>query len=338
MRRKLAVVAAVIAVAGGITLWYVYARRGGPPESLESSGTVEATELHLGFSAAGRLESMEVDEGDPVSGGAEVARLDQSELLARRRQAQAQAELARAMLDELVSGSRPQEIRGLVAARDAARARAEHTRSELETTRALYRDRVLTQEVYDNAVLAHQLAAKQLDQAAEQLELAREGPRSERIEAQRHQVELAEAAVQVVDAALANTVIVTPIDGVVTTRHREPGEIVAPGSAVLTVMDPGDRWVRIYVAEDRIAAVRLGTGASITCDTYPDQRYRGEVMFIASEAEFTPKNVQTQKERVKLVYAVKVRILGDPRRDLKPGMPVDVTLDLAAPPRKAASR
>ena len=109
-------------------------------------------------------------------------------------------------------------------------------------------------------------------------------------------------------------------------RHRQPGETVSPGLPVLTLTDLDDRWVRIYVPENRIGAVSLGQGATIRSDTYPDREYRGEVIFIASEAEFTPRNVQTPEERVKLVYAVKVRITGDADYELKPGIPADVVL------------
>ena len=119
-----------------------------------------------------------------------------------------------------------------------------------------------------------------------------------------------------------------PFDGVVTVRHREPGEIIPAGSPVLSVLNREDRWVRIYVPETRIAAVRLGLKAEITTDTYRGKKYEGAVAQIASEAEFTPKTVQTQEERVKLVYAVKVRVEGDSTYDLKPGMPADVRLAL----------
>ncbi|HET9425043.1 MAG TPA: HlyD family efflux transporter periplasmic adaptor subunit, partial [Gemmatimonadaceae bacterium] len=113
---------------------------------------------------------------------------------------------------------------------------------------------------------------------------------------------------------------------VVTIRHRENGEVVQAGSPVLTIMNPDDRWVRIYVPENRLAAVRVGMGAAISSDTYRGKTYPGEVTFIARAAEFTPKTVQTTEERVKLVYAVKVRITGDVGGDLKPGMPADVQL------------
>jgi HlyD family secretion protein len=117
-----------------------------------------------------------------------------------------------------------------------------------------------------------------------------------------------------------------PFDGIVTVKHREPGEIVAGGTPVITVMAPGDRWIRIYVPENRLGAVELGASAAITSDTYPDWEYAGEVMYIASEAEFTPKSVQTSDERVRLVYAVKVRVIGDSALVLKPGMPADVRI------------
>jgi HlyD family secretion protein len=118
-----------------------------------------------------------------------------------------------------------------------------------------------------------------------------------------------------------------PFRGVVTVRHHEPGEILSAGSPVVTLLDRDDRWVTIYVPETRIGAVRLGQPAGIVSDTFPDHRYPGEVSYIASEAEFTPKTVQTREERVKLVYAVKVRVTGDPDYQLKPGMPADVTLE-----------
>jgi HlyD family secretion protein len=148
----------------------------------------------------------------------------------------------------------------------------------------------------------------------------------ETIHAQEAVVEQARANVARADATLANAVIRAPFPGRVTVRHREAGETVSPGAPVLTLLDPGDRWVRIYVREDQIGAVQIGMAAQITSDTYPGRVYDGHVTFIGSEAEFTPRNVQTTEERIKLVYPVKVRITGDPGFELKPGIPADVTL------------
>jgi HlyD family secretion protein len=184
----------------------------------------------------------------------------------------------------------------------------------------------VSREALDKATLAVELARRQRDQAAEQLALLQQGPRPERIAAARAQLSQAEAAVATLDATLANSRIRAPFAGVVTVRHREPGEIVGAGAAVVTLMNPDDRWVRIYVPENRLGKVAVGQPAEITSDTFPGKRYAGEVAFIASSAEFTPKNVQTTEERVKLVYAVKVRVTGDPGQELKPGLPADVRL------------
>jgi HlyD family secretion protein len=178
----------------------------------------------------------------------------------------------------------------------------------------------------DKAETAFRVADAAVDQALQRVQILEEGVRTERIAAQRAVVAQAEAAIAQIDAALSNSVVTVPFAGIVTIRHREPGETVSPGLPVLTVMDPEDRWVRIYVREDRLGEVGLGQGADISSDTYPDRTYAGEVVFIANDAEFTPRNVQTTEERVKLVYAVKVRITGDPSHDLKAGIPADVVL------------
>lgn len=139
-----------------------------------------------------------------------------------------------------------------------------------------------------------------------------------------------QSAAHVLEAVLSNMSIRASFDGIITVRHREPGEIVGAGAPVLTVMNPDDRWARIYIPENHIGAVHLGQKTAITTDTWPGKQYTGTVTYIATQAEFTPKNVQTAEERVKLVYAVKVHITDDAKFELKPGMPADVRLE--APP------
>jgi HlyD family secretion protein len=190
----------------------------------------------------------------------------------------------------------------------------------------LFREGAVSQEAHDKARLSLDVSRSQREQAAQQLQLVRSGPRAERIAAQRAVVAQSEAMLRQVAAQLTNAVVLAPFDGVVTVRHRQPGEVVGAGAPVLTLANLADRWVRIYIAEDRIGAIQLGEPATITTDTYRDRQYAGEVSFIASQAEFTPRNVQTTEERVKLVYAVKVRITGDTANALKPGIPADVVL------------
>lgn len=328
-RKRHRIVAAVlVAVAGAAALWFGVLRRGPAAETLFSSGTVEATVARLGFQAAGRVETIAVREGDRVRAGEVLARLDQRELRARRAQAEAQVEAARAALSELERGFRSEEIAQARAVRHAAAERFEDAERDLERARVLFDGGAISEEAREEAEVSFEVARTHLDQATEQLRMLEAGPRAERIEGQRARLSATRAEVEAIEAAIDYATITAPFDGVVTVRHAEPGEVVSPGSAVLSLTDSDDRWVRIYVREDRVGAVSLGTPASITSDTYPDRTYAGEVIFIATEAEFTPKNVQTTEERVKLVFAVKVRVLDDPEEELKPGMPADVRLQL----------
>ena len=183
----------------------------------------------------------------------------------------------------------------------AAQVRLQQAERDLKRNRALLGGGAIGQEAYDKAHTAQKVASSDYAQAR--------------------------AQVAALEAVLANMQVRASFDGIVTIRHHEPGEVVPAGTPILTIMNPNDRWVRIYIAENRLGALQLGEHAAITTDTYPHKRYGGEVIYIASQAEFTPKNVQTTEERVKLVYAVKVRVTDDPDFELKPGMPADVHLE-----------
>lgn len=323
--RRRVVIAAIVAAAAAIA-WFTAHRGDNAGDGLTASGTVEATDAQLGFQAAGRVSDITAREGDAVKAGDELAHLDRTEMDARRAQAAAEAAAARAMLRELERGFRREEVEQGRAALAAATERLNDARRDLDRVERLREGGAASQESLEKARSAVDVATSQQRQAQEQVRLLESGPRSETIEARRAQLAQAEAAVATVDATLANMTVRAPFAGLVTVRHREPGEIVAAGAPILTVMNPDDRWVKIYVPETRIGAVRIGQPATITTDTFPNKPYRGTVVFVASEAEFTPKTVQTAEERVKLVYAVKVRITDDPTRDLKPGMPADVHL------------
>lgn len=294
-----------------------------------ASGTVEATEADLGFQTGGRVAEVMVKEGDLVQQGDVLARLEHDELIARRQSAQAQLDAARALLSELERGARPQEHRQAQASAQAALRRMQEAEATLARTRKLHEGGAVSKEALDQAETAYAVARSQAEQAREQLSIVDVGPRAERREAQRAAVRQAEAAVAQVQAGLQNAVILAPFSGVVTVRHREPGESVSAGLPVVTLMNPQDRWVRIFVREDQVGKIHIGDTATIRSDSYPGKTYRGRVTFIANEAEFTPRNVQTAEDRVKLVYAVKVAVVGDNAGDLKSGVPADVTLPSA---------
>ncbi len=329
MNRKIVIPVVLLAVIAGVTAYTIIRGREAAAQ-LAASGTVEATEAALGFQVPGRIEAVLAREGDRVTAGDSLAWLDRAELSARHAQAAAQLAGARALLSELERGSRSEEVAQAREGFRAADERLADAKRDVDRVTRLVKGGALSQEALDKARLAYEVSQAQRQQAEQQLKLVEAGPRQERVTGQRAMVAQAEAALRQADAALANAVIRAPFDGVITVRDREPGETVAAGTPVLTMMNLADRWVRIYIREDRIGAVRIGQAAHISADTYPGKIYDGTVAFISSEAEFTPRNVQTTEERVKLVYAVKVRVAGDTQNDLKPGMPADVRLDLGA--------
>ncbi|HXV86698.1 MAG TPA: HlyD family efflux transporter periplasmic adaptor subunit, partial [Gemmatimonadales bacterium] len=284
----------------------------------------------LGFQSPGRVDSIGVNEGDAVSAGALLALLDRRELAARRASAVAQVASARARLAELESGFRSQEVAQGRAAERAAAQRLENARLELDRTRRLFEGGALSRAALDQAQTAFDVADAERDRAREQLDLLERGARAEQVTAQRAVLAQAEAAVTQLDAALDGAAIRAPFAGLVTVKHRQPGETVAAGAPVVTLLDPGDRWIRIYVPGDQVGRLALGQQALITADAYPDRSYQGHVTFIASEAEFTPRNVQTTADRVKLVYRVKIKVSGDSELDLKPGLPADVRIAAGA--------
>ncbi len=293
-------------------------------DTIEASGTVEATEAHLGFQVSGRIDSILTIEGAKVSSGDRLATLDRSELSSRLEAAKASLEAQRARLRELENGFRSQEVAQARAALVGAERRLTDALRDRDRARNLFAGGAVSQQALDRAETAATLAETDAARAREQVGLMESGARPEQVSAQRAAVTQAGAQVRQVEAALRFAEIVAPFPGILTRRHREPGEIVAAGVPVFSLMNPADRWVRIYIPEARIAQVPLGARAEMVVDGFPDRRYDGEVVFIADEAEFTPRTVQTREERIKLVYRVKVRVIGDDAMDLKPGLTVDL--------------
>jgi HlyD family secretion protein len=152
-----------------------------------------------------------------------------------------------------------------------------------------------------------------------------EGPRAEKIAQALARKKQAAAALNLAETRRDYARLVSPIGGMVLSEDVESGEYVAPGTPVVTVGVFEHPWLRAYINETDLGRVKHGQKVRVTTDTYPDKEYEGRVSFIASEAEFTPKNVQTQKERVKLVYRIKIDV-PNPEMELKPGMPADAEI------------
>ncbi|MFB3923370.1 MAG: HlyD family secretion protein [Terriglobia bacterium] len=289
---------------------------------------------------------------------AEAARAVRAEFEAGSRkqeiaQTQAAAAQAKARLDEMLAGSRPQELAAAEAAWRAARAETERAKQDAERYEGLFKKEIVSAQQREAARTSYETALERQRQAEEQLKLVREGPRQEEIEQARAQwmqaeerfrlvkegprreqieqtrarAEQAKQALAVAETRLGYATLVSPLAGVVLSKNTEPGEYVAAGTPIVTVGDLEHPWVRVFIDETDLGRVKVGQSARVTTDTFPGKSYEGRVSFIASQAEFTPRSVQTEKERVKLVYRVKVEIANQ-KMELKPGMPADVEISL----------
>lgn len=292
------------------------------PGPVRLSGNIEATDARVSFKVAGRVAERLVDEGQAVKAGQIVARLDDAELRLEVARLEAQAEVARAQMRELVAGFRVEEVAQAEAGVEAARAESDRAAADLVRQRALLEREVISRREFDASLSAADASAARLKQARENLELLQKGTRPERLEAARASLKQAEAALGLARTRLAESKVVSPLDGVVLSKAVEAGEFVSPGTPVVTVADLSKVWLRAYVEESDLGRVKLGQEVRVRTDTFPGKVYVGRISYISSEAEFTPKIVQTKKERVRLVYRVKID-LENPARELKPGMPAD---------------
>ncbi|OGL07873.1 MAG: hypothetical protein A3I17_06895 [Candidatus Rokubacteria bacterium RIFCSPLOWO2_02_FULL_72_37] len=266
-------------------------------------------------------------------------------------EAEARAARARAQLEDLLAGSREQEIEQARAAQRNAAAVREWSQRELARARELFvKDLISLQDVdrarnaYDVAA-ANEAAARErvalleagarrneveaaraeLRAAQERVRLLRAGPRPDAVAAAKAQVAETRATLALTRVRLAEAQLSAPITGLVLRKNLEIGEVASPGLAILTLMDPKDMWLRAYVSETDLGRIRVGQSATISVDAFPGRAFAGAISEIASEAEFTPKNVQTKRERVNLVFRVKIAVR-NAEGVLKPGMPADAQL------------
>jgi len=325
MKKSVAIAVIALAAAAAVFLSARYFGKRGEENMLLLSGNMEVTETNTGFKPAGRVIDLLVVEGQSVRKGDLLARLDNAEAASTVAQQRAALQEAGARLAELEAGSRPQEIEQAKADVQTQEAELVRIKKDYERSEILYYNGAIPSAQFDAAKSAFESRAAQLRRAAEQLSLTKEGPRKESIEAAAYRVRQARAQLRVAEERLNDTLIYAPFSGIILRKNVELGETVAQGVPVYTIGDLANPWIKVYVKEDKLGLVKLGQKAEVTTDTYRGKVYNGWVSFISSEAEFTPKNVQTQEERVKLVFGVKV-LVENVNNELKPSMPADVRI------------
>lgn len=303
-------------------------RSGSRSGELVLSGNFEVDDAQLGFKTPGRVIERTVREGDRVQSGQLIARLDDAEQQSQLALRRAELAAAEAQLAELEAGSRPQEIAASAATLRSAEADRDRVRLDFARQDELRKKQVISDRDFEAAQAQLKVAEARATEAAERLKLIQEGPRAETIRQSRARTEQARAAVALATTQLENTRLASPLAGVVLSHNIEPGEFVSAGTPVVTVAETIHLWVRAYLDQPDLGRVRHGQKVVVRTDSFPGRDFEGVVGFIASEAEFTPKTVQTPKERVKLVFRLKIDV-ANPKDELKPGMPADVIIPAA---------
>lgn len=292
---------------------------------IETSSSIEATSIEIRSKITGELLKSFVKEGQSVHKGDTLFIIDSKEIQLQYNQALASYKSALAKYETIAQGVREEDKALLREVVRQAQANYENARKDFERIKNLFETQSVYQKVFDDAKLKMEIAETQLKSAQENLQKAERGPLKSEIEAIKSAADAAKAQVELLQKKLNDAVIVAPIDGYISLINFESGELVGVGSLITKINNLDNVFVKIYVGAKDLAKVNLGKKAEINADAYPDKTFEGEIVFISNEAEFTPKNIQTKEERVKLVYLTKIRIQNK-NHLLKDGMLCDVIL------------
>lgn len=294
-------------------------------DGIQASGTIEVTEVVIRAKVTGDVIRLFVREGDTVQKGEILAQVDTSDYAIELRQAEAGLTLAQAQLNLVREGAREEDIAAALEQVNQAEADLENASADLKRFKSLFDSGTITQSQLEDIQTRHSAAEAKYRSAVQLLTKLQKGPRREEIEVSEAQVEQARTLVERIRKRIDDCTIVSPIDGTIIEQLIEEGELALPGSALFTLADLSRVILTIYVKETDLGKVKYGQNAGVFIDSYPDREFTGTVSFISDRAEFTPKNIQTKEERIKLVYKVEIS-LSNPEGIFKAGMPADAVL------------
>jgi len=323
-------VIAVLAIVGGGAWWLTHQSK--PATELVLYGNVDLRQVELAFNGSERVAAVLVSEGDRVTPGQVLARLDTSRLTPQAAQAAAQVAAQEQALEKLQRGNRPEEIDQARANLASAMADASDARAKYDRLAGLAQSssgRALSRQDLDDAKSAAEMAAAKLAVNQQALRLEMIGPRREDIAQAAAQLQGLRAQLALLQSELGDSALVAPMAATIRSRLVEPGDMSSPQKPAFSLAITDPKWVRAYVTETDLGKVRPGMKAEIAVDAFPKRAFPGWVGFISPVAEFTPKTVQTTDLRTSLVYEIRV-FVKDPSDELRLGMPATVHLPLPA--------
>jgi HlyD family secretion protein len=295
------------------------------PAGLQAAGTIEATQVALRSKVAGTLQGLTIAPGNAVQENQLVANIIRNDLAAQKERDALTVAKAQAQLDDLTSGAREQEIREAEIAVDRAQINYDQAAKDYDRAAILFEQSAIPETDMEKVETAFKQSQNSLESAMVRLNLLQAGSRTDQIEAARVELERSVAVLKAAEALTEDTKIICPIEGTVLSRNFENGEVIQAGASVATIANLNDMWIKVYIPTDDLPKIKLGQQVNFTVSG-SDEVYSGIIEEIASSGEFTPKVIQTKKERTNIVYAVKIKINNE-NNVLKPGMPADVVFD-----------
>jgi len=295
-------------------------------DAIEASGTIEATSVQVSSKSSGEILHLGADEGSRVKRGDILAVIDHANLDIQLGQEKSGVDLAQAQLDLLTNGARGEDLAQAREALNEATDTLRNAQEDFQRMESLFKVAAATKKQRDDAETRYTTARAQANAAEQALKKLQNFARPEEVKAALARLDQEVYSVRLLEKTIQDCTVHAPTDGTVTEKLVEEGELAAPGSGLFVITDLDTVKLTIYVPETDLGNIRLGEKARISIDSSPGAVYTGAVTYISPVAEFTPRDIQTQDERVKLVYAVKIEI-PNPEGIFKPGMPADAAFD-----------
>ncbi len=300
---------------------------GNNKNKIEASGTIEATNVTVASKASGQIQKLYFNEGDRIKAGDTLLTIDHDLLAIQLQQAEAGVDASKAQLALLLQGARSEDVNQAEDALKQAKANYELAESTKNRNEKLYNANSITKQQWDDILAKYDIASAQYNSAKENLKKIKNLARPEEINQAKANLDRQIASANLLKKNISDSYVTAPINGFVVKKFIEAGESVAPLSSLVMLSDLSYVDLVIYVSETELGKVKLGQEAEVSVDSFPNKTFKGKVIYISPEAEFTPKNIQTKDERTKLVFSVKIHV-PNPDFELKDGVPADAVINL----------
>ncbi|OGI19442.1 MAG: hypothetical protein A3B68_03870 [Candidatus Melainabacteria bacterium RIFCSPHIGHO2_02_FULL_34_12] len=309
------------------------------PRQIILSNSIEAKDVRVSPKVGGRIKKIYIKEGDYVRRGQIILELEGDEIIAQLNQAKANRDKAYSELADLKKGARSQELAQAKAQtirskalHEEAKAKYTNALSDYKRMESLFKDGAISKQTYDNYKTRFEVAEKEVISseqdyinARENESLVIEGPRKDQVNALASQVEYFNAKITELEKYVNELTVISPINGEVSSFDLKVGELIKSNQQLATITDLSDIYVRVYIPSNKLSKIKLNQKLKVVADAYPGEYFDGHISYIGSQAEFTPRNIQTAEERTNLVYPIKAQIQNKENK-LRDGMYVSVKL------------